>query len=279
MNDRSKFAGGDQTYLRDEQYASGDRLSIRAGLHARYRTAPQTWFDWMHHRLDLRGGERVLECGCGTGWLWTDSTSPPPKTIVLTVTDLSPGMVEAAMTRILTSERIDAVEGQVADLQHLPFEDESFDIVVANHMMYHVPDPQAGAAELARVVAANGRVVVATNGSRHMRELWALRAEVFGTAETDSTLDVFSAEVGFAVLRDRFATVSWYQNEDELLCTDRRDVIAYICSTPPGEDATAEELDHLQRIVDIAFDSGDGTMRITKDSGCFVCSGPLKISR
>ena len=46
------------------------------------------------------------------------------------------------------------MQGQPADLQALPFEDGTYDRVVANHMLYHLPDPRLGVAELARVVRA-----------------------------------------------------------------------------------------------------------------------------
>ena len=51
---------------------------------------------------------------------------------------------------------------------------------------------------------------------------------------------VFGAEVGFSLLRERFGDVRWYQYEDELRCSDPAAVLAYSCSSPPGEDATAD---------------------------------------
>ncbi|MCU1396123.1 MAG: putative methyltransferase [Ilumatobacteraceae bacterium] len=277
MAERSKFAGGDQTYLRDRQYATGDKLAARAALHNRFRTGPVAWLDWVHDHLGLAGGDHVLECGCGTGWLWTDSARPIPPGIHLTLTDLSPGMVGEATARIEAREHVEfaGVTGIPADLQQLPFEDDAFDVVIANHMLYHLPEPSRGVAELARVVRDDGRVVAATNGTRHMRELWQLRAAVFGTPVLDQTLDVFSAEAGFPYLRDRFDVVTWHRHTDELRCTDPAAVLAFICSTPPGEDASPDEAAELSRLIDACFAEGDGVMMITKDSGCFVCTGPL----
>jgi len=67
--------------------------------------------------------------------------------------------------------------------------------VIANHMLYHLPDPSRGVGELARVTAPSGQVVVATNGRGHMRELWEIRSEVFGIERVDHTIDVFGVDL------------------------------------------------------------------------------------
>jgi ubiquinone/menaquinone biosynthesis C-methylase UbiE len=72
------------------------------------------------------------------------------------------------------------LRGHECDVQKLPFADESFDIVVANHMLYHAPDPDRAIAELSRVVRTDGVVLTATNGYGHMSEINDALAEVFG---------------------------------------------------------------------------------------------------
>jgi SAM-dependent methyltransferase len=273
---RSRFAGGDQAYLRDEQYRCSDRLADRASLHAKYSTADQPWFDWVSARFDLKPTVRVLEVGCGAGWLWEQSTVPVPSGVELVLTDLSPGMVEEAVARVRATGRFESVTGETADAQSLPFETRTFDRVIANHMLYHLPDPSRGVAELARVTAPSGRVVVATNGRRHMRELWEIRSEVFGIDRVDHTIDVFGVESGLPVLREWFSNVLWNSRRDELRCTEPDDVLAYLCSSPPGEDATPTQRAMLVEVIRDAFGSGGGTMSISKDTGCFICTEPQK---
>jgi len=273
--ERSKFAGGDQAYLRDEQYRDSSRLGRRADLHARYSTATEPWFDFVVDRVALDSGSHVLDTGCGPAWLWELNHREIPPGVRIVLSDLSAGMVGEAVARVISTGQFERVDGRAADLQSLPFEDGRFDRIVANHMLYHLPEPARGVAELARVVRSDGRVVAATNGRRHMRELWAIRGEVFDIEPVDRTVDVFGAEVGFATLRDHFARVEWHGYIDELHCTDPNDVMAYVCSTPPAEDATAEQLAALESHVFAAFEAGGGAMKITKDAGCFVCTGPL----
>ena len=80
--------------------------------------------------------------------------------------------------------------------------------------------------------------------------------------------------MGFAILRDHFADVRWLRFEDELHCTDPGDVVAYSCSSPPGEDATPEQREQLEAAIARCFEAGDGVMTITKDSGLFLCRHP-----
>jgi SAM-dependent methyltransferase len=266
----SRFAGGDQGYLRDEQYLDDSRLAQRTNLHLRYGTATVPWFEWVGSVLDLRDGHQVLEVGCGGGALWEAVRTP----VAVTLCDLSPGMVTTAVGRAEATGRLASVVGRTADAQALPFETAQFDRVVANHMLYHLPDPALGVAELARVLRDDGAVVAATNGRRHMAELHEVEAEVFGASALDQTVDVFGAEVGFGLLRERFADVHWLRYADQLRCTDPADVLAYSCSSPPGEDATPEQRTQLEAALGERFAAGGGVMTITKDSGVFVCRSP-----
>jgi ubiquinone/menaquinone biosynthesis C-methylase UbiE len=66
----------------------------------------------------------------------------------------------------------------VHDAQSLPFIDHSFDAIVANHMLYHVPNRLAVYAEFCRVLKPNGRLYAATISRDNMRELDALVSRI-----------------------------------------------------------------------------------------------------
>ncbi|MET0577255.1 MAG: class I SAM-dependent methyltransferase [Ilumatobacteraceae bacterium] len=268
---RSKFAGGDQEYLRTEQYADPSRLARRAGLHARYSTAETGWFPWLAAHVGLAEGSAVLEVGCGAGWMWADPDVTVPPGVELTLTDLSTGMVDEATTRVRATVRFGQVHGRVADAMALPFDDRSFDRVVAAHMLYHAPDPAQAVAELGRVVRADGNVIAATNGRRHMAQLREIEAAVFGPAVLDDTVEAFGVETGFPILRDHFREVRWLAFDDELRCTDPADVLSYVRSMPPGEHASETQVDELRAAIDQRFAVGGGTFVVTKDTGCFIC--------
>ena len=85
----------------------------------------------------------------------------------------------------------------------------------------------------------------------------------------DATLEVFGTEVAFGLLRERLSDVRWEAYADALRCTDVDDVLAHVCSGPPGEDATAEERGALRAAL--AARMVDGVLTITKDTGAFRC--------
>jgi SAM-dependent methyltransferase len=269
---RSRFAGGDQAYLKDDQYRDPSRLAARTSLHLRYGTATVPWFDWVQQTAAIPAGASVLEVGCGEGRLW----EALPKDVAglhLTLVDLSVGMVTAARRRVGHGARLRA-GGAVADVQQLPFPSGSFDVVVANHMLYHAPDPASAVLEVARLLRPEGRLVAATNGARHLAELGEIRAEVFGTSPLDDTLAAFGIDTGTPMLQAAFEDVVWVGYHDRLDCTDPADVLAYLRSVPPGEGATAEQDAHMVDLVHRGFASGGGTMAVSKESGILLAHRP-----
>lgn len=265
---------GDPTYLRRVQYRDSSRLAARAQLHVKYGTAPVAWHPWLAAQVPWPRRGRVLEVGCGPGWLWVEATPHLRPDLDLTLTDLSDGMAAEARGQVRRA-RAGRTVAAVADAQTLPFRSAGFDVAVANHMLYHVPEPPAAVAELARVLRFGGLLVAATNGARHLRELADIRRSVFGGLEPlDAAARAFGIDSGGAVLRDRFEDVEWRAYEDELVCTDPADVLAFLTSTPPGEDASDAERRRLEGAVAERFEAGGGVLRIAKESGVFLCRRP-----
>ncbi|GAA2739142.1 class I SAM-dependent methyltransferase [Pedococcus aerophilus] len=105
----------------------------------------------------------ALELGAGTGFF---SLNLKQAGILdeVHVTDLSPGMVEAA--RANAGKLGFAVEGRVADAERIPYDDNTFDIVVGHAVIHHIPDVEAAFAEMLRVLKPGGRFVVAGEPTR-----------------------------------------------------------------------------------------------------------------
>lgn len=95
----------------------------------------------------------VLDVGAGTGALAVAAAATGAR-----VTAVEPDAEMAALTRATAAGRAGVLQ---AGLPRLPFRDDSFDVVLANFVVNHLPDPAAGVAELARV-AAEGAPVAAT---------------------------------------------------------------------------------------------------------------------
>jgi SAM-dependent methyltransferase len=274
MARRSPDSWADQTYLRHVQYRDGSKLSDRAQLHVKYSAASVPWFPWVCRQLEWPVAAHVLEVGCGTGWLWSEAVASLPDDLDLTLTDLSAGMVHEALGRLGGRGWHRRIVGHVVDVQALPFPAESFDVLVANHMLYHVPEPRLAVREMARVLRPEGVVVAATNGTRHLQELWDIRGEVFGGSQRRWFTDVFGIDNGGDMLREQFADVDWHPYDDRLLCRDPDDVLRFLRSFPPAESATPKQLARLQAAVHDRFARGDGVFEVAKETGVFICREP-----
>ncbi len=265
LSERAPFAGGDQQYLRVEQYGTGEKLDVRSYLHRTYGTASESIAEFEAGLIDWPEGADVLECGCGTGRFWDSQV--PPMSVRLTLTDLSDGMVSEARGRV-AGNGYAVVETRQCDVQTLPFDDASFDIVIANHMLYHVPDPDLAVSELARVLRPDGVLLAATNAYGHMDVINQLIAEVF-ESHGDRLYEVFGMDSGELRLREQFGSIVWHAFVNDLVVDDPQAVTNYGLSFPPGEQA--DEAGRAAFAAAVARRFLDGTLRIHTRAGVFVC--------
>ncbi|MDD5705031.1 MAG: methyltransferase domain-containing protein [Kiritimatiellae bacterium] len=255
------------TRLPANQYADSGNLSARANLHAQYSTNPQGWGNWLFQQIKLKDHLTILDVGCGPGGLWRSHLGCIPANAHLVLTDLSPGMVSEA-ENVLPDKRF---EFRVADAQALPYPNGSFDCVVANHMLYHVPDLDGALSEIARVLNPQGTLYAATNGVSHMRQLHeAIRLSIPEFAVLTGS---FTLENGSSVLERHFGEVSVRRYEDHLVVPDADALSAYVRSMASVADATDRQLDEIeQRIRDQIV--RDGSMEIEKAAGLFIAKEP-----
>jgi ubiquinone/menaquinone biosynthesis C-methylase UbiE len=270
-------AGSTRAYLRDVQYRDSSRLAARARLHVKYGTASVAWFPWLATQVDWRPGSHVLEVGCGAGWMWAEAAARLPGELDLTLTDLSSGMVTEAVERVGSLGRYRQTSGRVADVQELPFRPRSFDVVVAIYVLHHVPDPRRAINEMARVLRPGGVALVACVGDGHLAELHQIRQAVFGEPWADAIVGTFGAATAAQALPRAFGEVEWRPYPDRLDCRDPDDVVDYLASIPPVEDASADQHARVVAEVHRRFAVGGGRLRVSKDTGLYVCLGPRPV--
>lgn len=247
------------------QYRDGSNLNARIALHARFSTATQDWHGWMMGIAQPPPGARILEVGCGTGALWGEVRAHVAPGWRLTLTDLSAGMLSEARGHL--AEWGLAARYARCDAQALPFAGGAFDVVLANHMLYHVPDLARGIAEIARVLAPDGVLYAATNGAGHMRELDELAREA-GLPGFKSRLS-FRLENGAESLAPYFARVERHDFPDSLAVTEVEPLVAYIASMDTAGGQLTPERAARMRAAIAARLRRDGVIRIQKATGLF----------
>ncbi|MBX3425036.1 MAG: class I SAM-dependent methyltransferase [Pirellulales bacterium] len=112
-------------------------------------------------KFDLRGMNDVLDVGSGAGQLAGHVLKYSDPEAQLTCTDLSHQMLRRARRR-LAEKHERAPRFVAADLAHLPFADGSFDGITCGYVLEHLPDPEPGLAEMARVLRPGGRMFLLT---------------------------------------------------------------------------------------------------------------------
>ena len=257
--------GTDRGYLVDQQYRGGDNLSARMGLHERFSVNPLGWQRWVFEQLALPDGARVLEVGCGLCALWTQNLDRLSGSWSITLADLSAGMLADARRGL--GPDAERFRWLVTDAQALPFADGAFDAVIANHMLYHVPDRPAAIAEFRRVLDDGGRLYAATNGLAHMRGLLPL----LPAGSPTNPAGRFGLENGAAQLATHFSHVELRRYPDALEVTESAPLLAYLQSIRAGDEFAPSEHAHLRRVIEHEI-TRRGAFYVTKDVGLFYCN-------
>lgn len=107
-------------------------------------------------QAQLQAGERVLDVACGTG-AFEQRVVESDVDVDLVGIDVSPGMIEQAQRKF---EGADRMQFEQADAHDLPFDDDSFDVVVCASTFHYFVDPDTVLGEMERVLAPGGRVVI-----------------------------------------------------------------------------------------------------------------------
>jgi SAM-dependent methyltransferase len=265
-----------RSFLRDVQYRTDANLAARQSIYA-YQ---EPRIDLVGRALDLAladdpgpgsdsgaGARTIADIGCGNG-VFLAELARRGYAGHLIGADMSPGMLRAARQRTRHPALL------AADATALPFRDESADVTLAMHMLYHVPEPELAVLELRRITRLGGRLVVGLNGADHHRELRALITAALARLGHDPApmaSDRLGLDQGEILLRRVFASVTRYDFAGTLVLPDPEPVAAYVRSLPAAGWFADPEV--LVRAVTSRLPRGsDGPFRDTSHSGCLVCA-------
>ncbi len=256
----------DPNYLKTNQYRDSSNLDARAAIHQRFSTNPYGWFHWVFDRLNvLPDNARILELGCGPAYLWKENASRVPAGWSIVLSDLSGGMLDAAWRNLVVTGR--GYKFEQIDAQSIPYADETFDAVIANHMLYHVPDRRKAFAEIRRVLKADGRLFAGTLGADHMREMWD-QLERVAPITRETITSAFTLENGTTQLQEFFPHVDVFTYEDNLRVTEVAALVAYVRSMASTADFSEEQFQAVEHQFAEAMKT-NGEIFITKASGLF----------
>jgi SAM-dependent methyltransferase len=244
------------------QYADDRNLRARQRLW-QYQSPYFDIVGWVLDLARLSPGLRVLDAGCGNGEYLRRLQDHRVRAVGC---DLSMGMLRAASHPALVN----------ADVAALPIRDGAVDVVLAIHMLYHLPDRESGVRELRRVLAAGGTCIAVTNGGQHTRSLRALveRAVQDGTPgwRMRAATLAFTAENAPAQLGAAFDSVTCVRpaSNAPVVIRDAAVAAGYIASMADHyQDEVARPWDDVVEAV------RQQVQAVIDDQGAFVTSGDL----
>lgn len=263
------------------QYKNSGNISARINLHKEYSFNKTGWFPWLFDEMNLKnlsGEIRILEIGCGNGALWCENIKKIPANVKVVLSDVSMGMVSDAQNALYAaagkSVKIKDIldnnfEFMAFDCNGIPLEDESFDIVVANHMLFYFDKPDSVLSEISRVLKKGGSLYASTYGSSHMKEITELVKEFdsrIALAAKDLYL-VFGLDNGEKILKKHFKTVEKVLYEDYLLVDRPEPLLEYIMSCHGNQIRyIPDRYKEFKTFVEKKTKKG---FKVTKESGYF----------
>ena len=268
------------------QYQNASNISARIHLHSLFSHNNQSWFSWIFDQANFSDGQRVLEVGCGNATFWAENYAFIPDRLEAVLSDISGGMLRDArrtLGQVIEKERqtgaglTDKVwdsrfSFRTFNCETIPYEDASFDLVLANHVLFYCEDIDTASAEIARVLKPGGVFLCSTYGKEHMKEISQLVSSFDDRIVLSSTslYDCFGKENGTDILAPHFSQITWRQYEDYLTIPEPEPLISYILSCHGNQNQYI--LEHYKEFAAYVKKKTTPSLHVTKDAGCFLCT-------
>jgi len=254
-----------------EQYENASNLRARISIHEMFSVNKYGWMIWYFDQLNLRKQSKILELGCGDANLWKKNKDRIPKDLDITLSDFSRGMLSDAKANF--GKKLENFKFEIIDAEDIPYNEDSFDVVIANHMLYHVDNIQKALSEIYRVLKPGGYLYCSTVGQNHMMEIRDImlkfKSETMDIKSSDIT-SRFNLENGMEKLKNWFNGIEMKRYEDNLIVTEATPIIDYMFSMPGNvrQSFNKERFQQLNKFLKDKIDT-EGGIYITKDTGFF----------
>lgn len=263
----------DADYLR-YQYADAEKLRIRQEAHRLYSEETEPLATWLLPLLAPAAGQLLLDVGCGPGMYHAELARMGVQVIGL---DASYGMLVKARQRT-AGFRTQTLAVQ-ADAQYLPAPADCCDRLMANHMLYHVPDQLTALREMRRVLKPGGRAIITTNMADSYAALYELHADAansLGYEPLYTVNDAFNSS-HLERVQSVFPQATLHVRHDAFLFPDTDAVLRFYASMMvdalaerPADNHHRQELLPAMRARVDAVIRQEGVLRVPKGVACFV---------
>lgn len=238
-------------------------------------TNPCPWREWLFDRVVQSDPLHVLELGSGSGGLWAENLGRLGMRWEIVVSDLLHENVERCKERIGPRRGFDF---QRIDAHSIPYPDDYFDVVIADHLLHRIRDPELVLREIRRVLRWGGKLLVSAIGKRNLLEMEGLVFATYPFSDLDQAFPenrrTFSLDSGVEFLRPLFHDIRLECYSDTLVVTDGSTLVEsiYALNRLAGDQTIIREEDRsrLRGSIDGIL-AQRGAVRIHKDTGLFTC--------
>ena len=260
-----------------EQYRNAANLEKRINIH-NYSTSKQDWAEWVFEKLELQSGHHVLEIGCGTGILWERNIDKIPNNVTLVLSDRSEGMLQQTQSKLerfreMLSQKNITITYCLLDAECLDLVEEQYDIIIANHMLYHVRNKSGCLEQIKKSLKEDGTFFCSTIGQSHMQELHDLvrRFESRIEIPLGGLIINFTLENGRELLEKYFSMIVCEVHENNLLVDDEEAIYNYVYSYPGNAPCIlAQRGEEFRALLKNEMEK-EGVIFIQKATGMFLC--------
>ena len=221
------------------QFSNDKNLAMRINFYKKYTTNKYKFADWLFDKYVFKENMKILELGCGNGSHWEGKIETLPNGCSLVP------MTAASFVMV-------------------------FDVVIANHMLFHVPDLNKALLEVKRVLKDNGVFYSATDGNGGMRPFLHNAIVKFEPTSTAFTEQLpFNLQNGCEILGKYFENVQRFDYENTLAITNTQDLIDWLKSTKSISGYSDESLSNLYNYFEDIREK-DGAINIPRETGVFI---------
>ncbi len=245
-------------------------LKNRLNIYDKYSPSGNNWKQWLFSRISINDGDNVLELGCGNGELWKKNIEKLNCNCSLKLSDFSPEMLEGAKNNLKDIEH--DIEFEAINIEEIPYNDNSFDVIICEHAAYLLHDIEKGLSEIQRVLKPNGTAYITLVSTSHFSELEKIINDYknykMGGRDRIFRLSIENAR---PTIEKYFEVKGFEAKEEELLVDDSGYLVNYVvsCGDASLKKLTINEknrLDmHLKKMI-----NEKKHISITNKNGLFI---------
>mgnify|MGYP001028982017 CR=1 FL=1 len=250
------------------QYKDDSKFKKRQNFHDKYSINKYGFRNWMFDKYKIFDGCKILELGCGNGIMWDEKYKELPQNVELVISDFSEGMCNIVKQKHLEHNN---VQVEQIDIQKIPYKDETFDIVIANHMLCHVSDVDKAIEEVHRVLKNNGIFYASTLGTNGFQKYLNQKFKEFNLNMNYFNIEnwSFTLKNGKEVLEKKFNNIQMDEYKDSIEISDENVFVEWIFTSVVMQNLDKNQFKGLAQ--HFAKDKDEkGIIHIPKQIGCFI---------